>query len=152
MKFPLREVAQALGVAVEANTRVTGWSVDSRTLQPGDLFFALRGPNHDGHAYVDEVLRQGAAAVVVDRDARAAGEILRVENSLAVLQSLALWARRKWGGDVVGDHTVIFAGTGERLELTHRATSRTWMSLRPRGAQPRKAASICAPSRQVWQA
>jgi len=104
MRFPLREVAQALGVAAGADTVVTGWSVDSRTLRPGDLFFALRGPNHDGHAYVAEGLRKGAAAVVVDREVDAASSeasILRVEDSLAALQALAAWARRRWGGDVV---------------------------------------------------
>jgi len=69
------------------------------------LFFALRGPNHDGHAYVAEALRKGAAAVVVDREVEAASSeapILRVEDSLAALQALAAWARRLWGGDVVG--------------------------------------------------
>src|SRR6266849_4198493 len=93
MRFPLREVAQALGLAAGADTVVTGWSVDSRTLQPGDLFFALRGPNHDGHAYLAEVLRKGAAAVVVDREVDDAGSeasILRVEDSLAALQTLAV--------------------------------------------------------------
>ena len=105
MRFPLREVAQALGVAAGADTVVKGWSVDSRTLQAGDLFLALRGPNHDGHAYVAEVLRKGAAAVVVDCEVDAEGSeasVLRVEDSLAALQSLASWARRRWGGDVVG--------------------------------------------------
>src|SRR5579864_878147 len=105
MRFPLREVADALGLAAGVDTVVTGWSVDSRTLQAGDLFFALRGPNHDGHAYVAEVLRKGAAAVVVDHEvdaARAEASVLRVGDSLAALQSLAAWARRGWGGDVVG--------------------------------------------------
>src|ERR1700680_607192 len=110
MKFSLRAVAHALGASVHGsaagdNPMLAGWSVDSRTLQPGDLFFALRGPNHDGHAYVAEVLRKGAAAVVVDREVGAASSeapILRVEDSLAALQALAAWARRLWGGDVVG--------------------------------------------------
>src|SRR5579863_7987521 len=105
MRFPLREVAQALGLAAGADRDVTGWSVDSRTLQPGDLFFALRGPHHDGHAYAAEVFRKGAAAVVADREVDAAGweaSILRVGDSLAALQASAAWARRRWGGDVVG--------------------------------------------------
>jgi UDP-N-acetylmuramoyl-tripeptide--D-alanyl-D-alanine ligase len=102
MRFPLREVARALGLAAGTETDVTGWSVDSRTLQPDDLFFALRGPHHDGHDYVAEVLRKGAAAAVVDREVDAAGEVLRVPDSLAALQALAAWARGRWGGDVVG--------------------------------------------------
>ncbi len=115
MKFSLAEVAgafkagglmtavsEAAVAAHESGARiVTGWSVDSRTLKPGDLYFALRGPNHDGHAYVAEVLRAGAAAAVVDRGAEGQGVLLRVTDSLEALQKLAAWARTKWGGSVV---------------------------------------------------
>lgn len=107
MNKPLRWVAHQLGVAPvgvapDAETQVTGWSVDSRTLRPGDLFFALRGPNHDGHQYLSEVLKKGAAGVVVDRDAVPGdGPVLRVQDSLQALQHLAREARREWGGEVV---------------------------------------------------
>src|SRR5438270_187636 len=68
MKFRLREVADALGVSLPANPDaiVTGWSVDSRTLQSGDLFFGLRGPVHDGHAHIAEVFEKGAVGVVTN--------------------------------------------------------------------------------------
>jgi UDP-N-acetylmuramoyl-tripeptide--D-alanyl-D-alanine ligase len=103
MKFSLRAVAGALGVSLfgpATDAMVTGWSVDSRTLQPGDLFFALRGPLHDGHAFVDEVLKKGAAAAV-EEDGGGMGPVLRVEDTLRALQLLARWARREWRGDVV---------------------------------------------------
>jgi UDP-N-acetylmuramoyl-tripeptide--D-alanyl-D-alanine ligase len=100
MKLALRRVAAMLGVELESDAVVTGWSVDSRTVQPGDLYFALRGPNHDGHAFVKEVFEKGAVAVVADREV--AGEVvLRVEDSLRAMQSLASQARMIWGGDVV---------------------------------------------------
>jgi UDP-N-acetylmuramoyl-tripeptide--D-alanyl-D-alanine ligase len=80
---------------------VTGWSVDTRTLAPGDLFFALCGPNHDGHDYVALALEKGAAGAVVEHPMP--GEnILVVANSLTALQNLAAWARRHWAGRVVG--------------------------------------------------
>jgi UDP-N-acetylmuramoyl-tripeptide--D-alanyl-D-alanine ligase len=116
MKLSLREVAHSLdlfGVGdrvpspadASADAIVTGWSVDSRTLRPGDLFFALRGPNHNGHAYVGEVLGKGAVAVVVDQDvdceAAQAGRVLRVEGVLQGLGRLAARARQRWGGRVV---------------------------------------------------
>ena len=44
MNFALQEVAGALGLATEYDAAITGWSIDSRTVEPGDLFFALRGP------------------------------------------------------------------------------------------------------------
>ncbi len=102
MNKPLKWVAAQLGLTVETNALVTGWSVDSRTLRPGDLYFALRGPNHDGHAYVAEVLAKGAVGAVVDRDVEGAGPILKVRDSLMALQALASAARQEWGGEVVG--------------------------------------------------
>lgn len=48
---------------------LTGVSLDSRRVGPGDLFFAIRGPNHDGHAFVADALARGAAGAVVARDA-----------------------------------------------------------------------------------
>jgi UDP-N-acetylmuramoyl-tripeptide--D-alanyl-D-alanine ligase len=110
MKLSVRQVAEWLNLAAESSaavtgTIVTGWSIDSRSLQAGDLFFAIRGPNHDGHEYVREVLQAGAAAVVVDREIPgsppAESRILRVEDSLQALQQLAAKARQFWGGRLV---------------------------------------------------
>ncbi len=104
MKFLLSEVAAALNLSSGGlpDVQVTGWSIDSRTLQLGDLFFALRGPNHDGHAHVAEVFRKGAVAAIVDRNVeKEAPWLLRVPDTLGALQQLAAWARQKWGGDIV---------------------------------------------------
>jgi UDP-N-acetylmuramoyl-tripeptide--D-alanyl-D-alanine ligase len=65
------------------------------------VYFALRGPSHDGHDYVDAALRQGAAAVVVERPFGVAGELV-VSDTLRALQNLGAWARRRWGGQVIG--------------------------------------------------
>jgi UDP-N-acetylmuramoyl-tripeptide--D-alanyl-D-alanine ligase len=102
MKKPLKWVAAQFGQVMETGAEVTGWSVDSRTLRPGDLFFALRGPTFDGHAYVAEAFRKGAAAAVVDREVEGAAPVLRVEDSLQALQKVASAARRDWPGDVIG--------------------------------------------------
>jgi len=104
MNKPLKWVAAELGLAMQSDAQVTGWSVDSRTLRPGDLYFALRGPNHDGHAFIGEVLKKGAVGVVVNREVEVEVEapLLRVSDSLAALQTLASSARREWGGNVVG--------------------------------------------------
>lgn len=102
MKFDLPCVAWAMGAVGGVTGRVTGWSTDTRTLVPGDLFFALRGPNHDGHDHVPIAFDRGAIAAVVDRDVAASGPLLKVEDTLAALQRAAAWARSEWGGDVVG--------------------------------------------------
>ncbi len=46
---------------------VSGWSVDTRTQNAGDVYFALRGPNYDGHSFIAAAAEKGAAAVVVER-------------------------------------------------------------------------------------
>ncbi|HLH39127.1 MAG TPA: UDP-N-acetylmuramoyl-tripeptide--D-alanyl-D-alanine ligase [Bryobacteraceae bacterium] len=97
MKLPLRTVAEILGLSSDSGAMVTGWSVDSRTIGRGDLFFALRGPNHDGHHFISAAFEKGAVAVVAE-----SGEgVLRVADSLRALQTLAARARRVWGGEIV---------------------------------------------------
>ena len=105
MKLRMAEVASALDVSAGpqcGNREITGWSVDSRSVQPGDLFFALRGPNFDGHGYVAAALQAGAVGAVVDRDMNGLDGALLVPDPLAALQSLAGWARTHWGGTIVG--------------------------------------------------
>ena len=103
MKIALAEVAEALGQRLASAAMVTGWSIDSRTVQAGDLFFALRGPTHDGHAYASAVAAKGAVAVVVDRDVDVSCPVIRVPDVYAALRQLATllrqrWARQCWGG------------------------------------------------------
>jgi UDP-N-acetylmuramoyl-tripeptide--D-alanyl-D-alanine ligase len=81
--------------------RAGGWSVDTRTQNPGDVFFALRGPNFDGHDFVPAAVTGGAGAVVVEQAMGASGELV-VGDSLVALQHLAGWARGQWGGKVIG--------------------------------------------------
>jgi UDP-N-acetylmuramoyl-tripeptide--D-alanyl-D-alanine ligase len=102
MRISLQLVSGALGGGQQSEEAVTGWSVDSRTLDPGALFFALRGPNHDGHQHVAAAFEKGAVAAVVDREVAAAGPLIRVPDVLAALQQLARWARDRWGGEVIG--------------------------------------------------
>src|SRR5271155_4317154 len=103
VEFTVQEIAAVIGIRAATgamDARITGWSVDSRTVAPGDLFFALRGPNHDGNAYVDEVLRKGAVAAVAT-DSKP-GPVLVVPDTLVALQNTARWAVKRWGGDVIG--------------------------------------------------
>src|SRR5579864_9613329 len=105
MEFRLTEIAKLLGLMAPSDPLITGWSTDTRSISPGDLFIALRGPNHNGNAYVGQAFRQGAASAIADE--RRPGwasdyPILLVPDSLVALQSVAAWARREWSGEVVG--------------------------------------------------
>ncbi len=81
---------------------ISGWSVDSRTLVSGDLYFALRGPSHDGHDYVEQAIQKGAAGVVVDHSIEGVRNAMVVPDTLRALQSMARSARERWGGQVIG--------------------------------------------------
>ncbi|MGH9628827.1 MAG: UDP-N-acetylmuramoyl-tripeptide--D-alanyl-D-alanine ligase [Bryobacteraceae bacterium] len=102
MKLQLEDVSRAIGSAGTLRGYVSGFSIDSRTLTPGDLFFALRGERYDGHAFVIQALERGAAAAVVDSPVDGNGRLLRVADTLSALQQLARWARQGWGGKIVG--------------------------------------------------
>ncbi len=102
MTLDLQEVAAVMGAAgAPPPVKVSGWSVDTRTQNTGDVFFALRGPNFDGHLFAKAALEKGAAAAVVDQTTGAPGELV-VSDTLRALQHLAGWARSHWGGRVIG--------------------------------------------------
>jgi UDP-N-acetylmuramoyl-tripeptide--D-alanyl-D-alanine ligase len=91
-----------MGAQTALTGDVSSFSIDSRTLQRGDLFFAIAGDVHDGHGFVDDVLASGAAAAVVHRDLGTNDRLIRVGDTLEALQQLAKWAAARWGGPVVG--------------------------------------------------
>jgi UDP-N-acetylmuramoyl-tripeptide--D-alanyl-D-alanine ligase len=62
-----QELATVFNVHIDSSWNTYGVSIDSRTIEKGDLFFALSGPNFDGHAYVKKAVDAGAAAVVVSK-------------------------------------------------------------------------------------
>ena len=86
-----------------APVTVTGVSIDTRTLAPGDLFVALVGDSSDGHAHVRTALERGAASVLV-HDPAATGlaptdpRMLAVPDTLAALNALARYARARFTG------------------------------------------------------
>jgi UDP-N-acetylmuramoyl-tripeptide--D-alanyl-D-alanine ligase len=107
MNLQLDEINKAVGgtLAGPGNATVRGYSIDTRTLNPGELFFAVKGPRFDGHAFLQQAIEKKAAGAVVE-DGRiepsAAFSVLRVKSSVDALQDLALAVRRQWGGPIVG--------------------------------------------------
>jgi len=116
MKLSLAEAAIGAGAVLEAPSSVAnagalaaeGYSIDSRTIGTGELFFAVRGERLDGHDFIDAALKRGAIAAVVSRarvaalpDAVLAVPLLIAEDPLTALQSLAAHVRRRWGRRVV---------------------------------------------------
>lgn len=99
MRWTVAAVADALGVAPPRGlaplARLAGVSIDSRTVRPGELFIAIRGPRHDGHNFVAAALAAGAMAGVVEAGRMAEFpeevrlQLFTVADTLAALQHLA---------------------------------------------------------------
>src|SRR5437899_2063013 len=89
-----------------AEREVDGYSIDSRTVRPGDLFFAIVGPRLDGHDFVNAALAKGAAAAVVAKGTEAkypdAPALVRVKDTTRALQDLGAHVRRARPLRVVG--------------------------------------------------
>ena len=107
MRLKISEIAKILGPPLgEKRGEVTGYSIDSRTLRPGDLFFAVRGPRFDGHTFIERAWDFGAAGVVAERTWAAAhearGALFAVDDVARGLRELAADARRRWGRPIVG--------------------------------------------------
>jgi UDP-N-acetylmuramoyl-tripeptide--D-alanyl-D-alanine ligase len=83
-----------------------GYSIDSRTITKGDLFFAVKGERLDGHDYVAAALEKSAVAAVVAKDHLHRyvdrSRLLLVEDTLVALQTLATAVRRVWGKPLIG--------------------------------------------------
>ena len=116
MRLHGEEAARTMGGALEGPAGMltgvlTGVSIDSRTLAAGDLFFAIRGPRHDGHAFVADAFRRGAPGAVVGSGYRDLPEalpetitgrfLIRVSDPTEALGALAREERLKSGVRIV---------------------------------------------------
>jgi len=104
--------ADEIATAIQINCTDQAWhangvSIDTRTLQPGDLFVALTGEKTDGVQYVDEAFAKGASAAIVGKNynGKHKDKVFIVENSLTALEKLAAAARTR-------SHAKIIAVTG----------------------------------------
>jgi UDP-N-acetylmuramoyl-tripeptide--D-alanyl-D-alanine ligase len=94
--------AQIQGALPQA---ITGLSIDSRTIAPGDAYFSIKGDVHDGHDFVDAALKAGAALAVVERAQRdkfaADAPLLVVEDVLTGLVELGIASRARLTAHVI---------------------------------------------------
>ncbi len=101
------ELGAALGTepSEPPNTPVNGVSIDSRTLEAGDLFFAIKGDAHDGHDHVGRAFEAGASAAVVSRERAhelaSLGSVFAVDDTLKSMESLGLAARARSNAKIV---------------------------------------------------
>jgi UDP-N-acetylmuramoyl-tripeptide--D-alanyl-D-alanine ligase len=106
MRWTAVQVAETLGVPLPAGldpmARMAGVSIDSRAVQPGELFLAIRGPRHDGHSFVAGAISRGATAGVVAREKfpeypeEVRRKLFAVDDTLVGLHRLASRASEIW--------------------------------------------------------
>ncbi len=105
MNLNLGQISIMMDAKLEAESGhlpVVGYSIDSRTIKPHELFFAIKGDRFDGHDFVTTVMDRGAEAAVVSNTFGGSGSLLRVNDPLAALQTLARKVRHVWGKTVIG--------------------------------------------------
>jgi UDP-N-acetylmuramoyl-tripeptide--D-alanyl-D-alanine ligase len=133
--WSIEAMAAAMGAerAGSLPTSVSGISIDSRTIAPGEAFFAIKGENRDGHEFVSGALARGAALAVVAGARRAEfaadAALLVVPDVLAGLTDLARAARARSGASIVGvTGSVGKTGTKEALRHALSAEGATHVS------------------------
>jgi UDP-N-acetylmuramoyl-tripeptide--D-alanyl-D-alanine ligase len=108
MKLSLAKIAEFISAAGDFPRAeiANAYSIDSRTIGAGQLFFAVKGERLDGHDFVEQALEKGAVAAVVRKDQLSRypsqSKLLAVEDTLTALQTLATAVRKLWGKPLVG--------------------------------------------------
>ncbi len=131
----VREIAEAVeGKLLRGNpdSLLTGVSTDTRSLRPGDLFFALVGENTDGHTYIPRAIESGAGGVIVS-DAGAVPAVadvavIQVDDPLWALGDLAKYYRSKFDVRVIGITGSV--GKTTTKEMLAAIFERKWKVLR----------------------
>jgi UDP-N-acetylmuramoyl-tripeptide--D-alanyl-D-alanine ligase len=108
VNLSLSRIAEFTAAAGDYDPRALaqGYSIDSRTVQSGELFFAVKGERLDGHDFVEQALAKGAVGSVVRKDQLtrypAKTGLLAVDDTLVALQTLATAVRKLWGKTAIG--------------------------------------------------
>ncbi|MBI3047943.1 MAG: UDP-N-acetylmuramoyl-tripeptide--D-alanyl-D-alanine ligase [Acidobacteria bacterium] len=129
LRLTLRWVADAVGGRIRAgdpDMEIRTVGIDTRALQPGDFFVALRGARFDAHEFIDEAFRKGAAGAIVERRFRGGPEgaaIVEVDDTTRALQDLGHAVRVASGARVV-------AITGSAGKTTTKEAIAEFLSVR----------------------
>jgi UDP-N-acetylmuramoyl-tripeptide--D-alanyl-D-alanine ligase len=104
--WTIEELVAATGgeLVGEVSVPLQGVAIDSRAIQPGDVFVAIKGDRTDGHIYAASALKAGAGLAIVSRpddEMRAAGALLVVPDALEALEQMGRAARNRVAGKII---------------------------------------------------
>jgi len=93
---------EACSDMAHADAIITAVSTDSRTVKPGDCFFAIKGDNFDGHDFLGRAVEKGARCVITQKDFQSQkAAVIEVDDTIGALGDLARWYRQKIRAKVI---------------------------------------------------
>lgn len=127
------EAIKATGGSCSTQWSASGISIDTRSIEKGDLFVALVGENGDGHDYVKAAIDAGACAAIVTKQVLgvASDKLLIVEDTLKAMEDLGQFARARTSAKVIGiTGSVGKTGTKEMLAIALGVQGQTHASIK----------------------
>jgi len=124
-----RTAIEATGGTATHTWQASRVVIDSRSVKPGDLFFAIKGERFDGHQFVADALAKGAVAAVVSSASDTKGSFLVVPDTLKALEDLGRYARARYVAKIVGvTGSVGKTSAKEMIKLALSAHGKTYAS------------------------
>ena len=127
----------------QASRTFRGVSIDSRTLQAGQLFFCIQGPHFDGHRFIAQAIEKNAAGIILSNQKKLPASLnssrkeaqalfaIRVDDTLSALQDLARFHRSRMPARVVG--VTGTNGKSTTKEMIASIAETTYKTLKTRG-------------------
>jgi UDP-N-acetylmuramoyl-tripeptide--D-alanyl-D-alanine ligase len=127
-----QEIAESLGQNIEQDLdHITGVSIDTRSIEKGDMFFAIRGENFNGNNFANEAIEKGASLCIVDEIVTVKEsnkhKVILVKSVMEALNNLASYRRNSLKGKVIGiTGSVGKTSTKEMLKLALSSVGKTY--------------------------
>ena len=119
-------IIQGRIISGEGESSLNGVSIDSRTIQPGQAFWAIAGENFDGHDYAVSAIEKGASCIVVEREIDLPADcpvpVIQVDNCIAALARFAAWYRQQLTAKVIAITGSV--GKTTTRQILHQVLSR----------------------------
>lgn len=100
--YELERASQGKLISGDGQKAIKGISIDSRKIQKGEAFLAIRGDNFDGHDFIKAAAARGASCIIAEKDLSGIGvALIKVKNSTKALGSIAHYNRKRYNIPVI---------------------------------------------------
>ena len=132
----LAKIVRGHLITGEGESCFNGVSINSRTIQPGQAFFAIAGENFDGHDYAASAIEKGASCIVVEREIdmppQTETPLIKVDDCVKALAQFAFWYRQQLTAKVIAITGSV--GKTTTRQILHRVLSRFFKCRQARGS------------------